>query len=665
MRSSLFYCRYAGIWLVALATSFAGCATKTQWVSVRETPENRLASSLKHFSRNGIEPSSRTQQLLRRFDLEKKWSDSPADAITQLAILTEREKSPELEYAVAELAYIEGKRIEGRNRELALSHYSTSLMHAYHFLFDAEHGAMRNPYDPQFRGACDIYNQALEETLRIVQKHDAIKPGSRATIKTASHTCGFDVQLFSSGWHADDLDHFEFVNDYELKGLTNHYHTYGLGVPLIGVRKPHEGEDPAESYYPPGLAFPVTAFLRIDESASTAIARNGQPRFVLELHDSLDRDLLEVAGTRVPLESDLSTPLAYFLNHPQFDQDDISTVGLLMPDRVEQLQGLYMLEPYDSHKMPVVMVHGLWSSPATWMEMFNDLRSDPAIRDNYQFWFYLYPTGQPFWISAAHMRQSLVDARNTIDPEHRRPALDQTVLVGHSMGGLVSRLQSVDAENHFWSTISDHSLAEFRADDELKQNLGDVFFFQPNPSVRRVVTIGTPHRGSEFANNTTRWLGAKLIDVPMRFRNSRAQLIAKNRDLLRPDAPLDIRTSIDSLSPDSVLLGRLITAEPAPWVGYHNIVGRQPEEGFAAYFTGEGDGVVSLASAKLDELPQLQSQIVVPADHLSVHRHPQAVLEVRRILLEQVEELRRGDIGFPANVRVANSTATGDDQLRR
>jgi hypothetical protein len=49
------------------------------------------------------------------------------------------------------------------------------------------------------------------------------------------------------------------------------------------------------------------------------------------------------------------------------------------------------VEPFDSSKMPVVMVHGLWSSPITWMEMYNDLRSDPEVRKNYQFWFYLYP----------------------------------------------------------------------------------------------------------------------------------------------------------------------------------------------------------------------------------------------------------------------------------
>ena len=62
-----------------------------------------------------------------------------------------------------------------------------------------------------------------------------------------------------------------------------------------------------------------------------------------------------------------------------------------------------MVQPYEPGKIPVLMVHGLWSTPMTWMEMFNDLRSQPEIRDHYQFWFYLYPTGQPFWLSAARL----------------------------------------------------------------------------------------------------------------------------------------------------------------------------------------------------------------------------------------------------------------------
>ena len=112
----------------------------------------------------------------------------------------------------------------------------------------------------------------------------------------------------------------------------------------------------------------------------------------------------------MPLESDLSTPLAYFLSRPEMNLDT-STLGLLHPEKMLKkpadallgtkapLKGLYMVQPYEPGKIPVLMVHGLWSSPISWMEMFNDLRSRREIRDHYQFWFYLYPTGQPFWLA--------------------------------------------------------------------------------------------------------------------------------------------------------------------------------------------------------------------------------------------------------------------------
>ena len=56
------------------------------------------------------------------------------------------------------------------------------------------------------------------------------------------------------------------------------------------------------------------------------------------------------------------------------------------------------------------MVHGLWSSPETWTEMINELRAVPDIRNRYQFWTYLYPTGQPFWVSATQLRADLASA---------------------------------------------------------------------------------------------------------------------------------------------------------------------------------------------------------------------------------------------------------------
>jgi triacylglycerol esterase/lipase EstA (alpha/beta hydrolase family) len=394
-----------------------------------------------------------------------------------------------------------------------------------------------------------------------------------------------------------------------------------------------------------------------DSTVDPPVAKAAAPHFVLELFDPLDRQSIQLADRCVPLEADLSTPLAYFLNQPQFQDRDLSTAGLLRPGEVKKLQGLYMLEPFDPKKMPVVMVHGLWSSPITWMEMYNDLRSDPQVRENYQFWFYLYPTGQPFWHSATQMREALAVMRREVDPSRAYPALDEMVLVGHSMGGLIAKLQTVESSDAFWRTMSDHAFAELKADPETVQALATTFYFRPNPSIRRVVTLGTPHRGSPFANNITRWAGAKLISLPKKMAEKRSELLAQNAHFFRANAPIEITTSIDSLAPDSPVLSTLLTATPGPWVSYHNVVGREANPGWSKYIVGEGDGVVALDSARLDNVPQVESQIFVSADHSNVHRHPQSVLEVRRVLFEQLTELQ----SFPASYgqHVAQRTQQG------
>ncbi|MBN1852061.1 MAG: hypothetical protein JW829_05025 [Pirellulales bacterium] len=641
------------------AIAFSSC-TSSKWVSLRETPQNPLTDSLALLSRGGPKPTERTKQYLRRYDLDDELAGDRAALVGRIADINRREPNRQSAYSVAELAYIGAKRIEALNKGKALELYGTAVVYAYEYLFDDTYPAPSNPYDPQFRRACDLYNGALESMLRLVRSQHELRPGTTAVIQTANRECELSIELKSDGWKNEDVDHFEFVSDYEIQGLRNHDHRFGLGVPLIAVRTHRVTADPHEQFYPPSLAFPVTALLQVTPEVSmpwpappaTAKPQENQIQqretlhAVLELHDPLTCDTLEIAGRRVPLETDLSTPLAYFLSQPEFDDGRLSTLGLLMPERAAHLSGLYMLEPFQPDKMPVVMVHGLWSSPVTWMEMFNDLRSDRRIRDHYQFWFYLYPSGQPFWYSAAQMREDLAGLRMAVDPQRRFPALDQTVLVGHSMGGLVSKLQTVDSQNDFWTAVSDRPFSELQADEEVRQSLGYTFFFHPNPSIRRVVMIGTPHRGSHFSNDLTRWLGRKAISLPSKLLAGQQQIVAQNSGYFRKDNPLDITTSIDSLDPSSPLVPVLLDAQPGSWIQYHNIVGRVPDRGLLGILTekfgSEGDGVVSLASAKLDHV---DSQIIIPADHTSVHRHPQSILEVHRILLTQIDELYR----FPAS----------------
>jgi hypothetical protein len=622
----------AALAMVAAAAAGSGCA-QTEWVKVREVPANPLAGPLQLLSPSGPQPTDRTRFLLRRYDLEADMRRSQ-EVLSRLHDLNQKAPSTDKLYSISELAYLAGKRTEPISRRRALELHGVAAVNAYHYLFDARFGRYRNPYDPEFRGACDLYNSALEGALRIVKKNGGLVPGTTHTIRTANQSVELAIVLGNNTWRADDFEEFRFASDYEIQGLQNQYHNYGLGVPLIAVRKHRGDAHPEEKFYPPGLSFPVTAFMRVFPERSPG---EGQHVAQLELYDPLNTTDISVDGRRVPLESDLTTPLAYSLNQKDLRELDSSTTGLLNPAQTEKLQGLYMLEPYQPDKIPVLMIHGLWSSPITWMAMFNDLRGAAEIRRRYQFWFYLYPTGKPFWHSALALRRDLAQARHILDPEYRHAALDKMVLVGHSMGGLVSHLQTIESGNDFWNVVSDKSFQLVKASQQTKRDLGDTFFFRPNPAIRRVITIGTPFRGSKMANSTTRWLGSLLIEMPQMLVDSRHELEKDNPDFFRqPDNLIDVDTSIDSLAPDSPMLPAMLAARRAPWVTYHNVVGHIPDEGLLGRVVGGSDGVVSVSSAHLDGI---RSEIEVDAHHSELHFHPLTVLEVHRILLEHLAEV--------------------------
>ena len=257
---------FLAVWIpLALIVGGApGCST-TRWVSLRSSPRNPLSDTLGLVTRQGPKPTPRTVQLLRRYDLEKKQGDREA-LLARLNEINRLEPNRENIYALAELAYVGAKRADAAmNQDEALELYGTAVVYSYQYLFDKNYAAPTNEFDPQFRFACDLYNAALESTLRIAQSQGALRPGATRIIKTANRACELKIVLESKGWHAEDLDHVEFVSDYEVHGLRNHYHNFGLGVPLIAVRRHHEDADPREQYYPPDLSFPVTAFLRLEE----------------------------------------------------------------------------------------------------------------------------------------------------------------------------------------------------------------------------------------------------------------------------------------------------------------------------------------------------------------------------------------------------------------
>ena len=614
-----------------------GCSAQ-KFTTLRTNPLNPLATQLNLWSKQGPTVTERTEMLLRRYDLLELYKREPEVCLERLQQLAESEQGGEKIYAVSELAYILGKRAEkaGDNSK-SLDMYGISGSNAYIYLFSPQIDAQRNPYDPQFRGACDLYNAALEASLRLVAKHGTLRPGASYQIHIGDKTC--EIAVTSRGkWRDEDFDHVEFCSDFQVKGLDTSNVTYGIGVPLIAVRRKQSDTNLLEDHYPEGLSFPITALLRVAAPPlSGGSASDFRHHCVLEFHDPMECTDIRMVNRLVPLQTDLSTPLAYFLDNPDFRKDTNSTSGLINPNETQHLRGIYMLEPYDPARIPVLMVHGLWSSPMTWMPMFNDLRSFQELRRNYQFWFYHYPTGQPFWVSATQLRADLAALRKELDATQPSPALDQMVVVGHSMGGLVSRLQTLESGDEFWRILSDKNFAEVQGKDEEIAKLRAALFFQPNQSIRKVVTIGTPHRGSDYANDYTSWLSRRIIKLPTTLKDTGNSLARQNPDLFRDTNLLKTNTSIDSLSPKSPIFPAMLRAPRAPWVHYHNIIGVVPDSGFFNHLSRGGDGVVSFESAHMDDV---DSEIMVESQHQDIHRTPRAILEVRRILLEHLDHVR-------------------------
>src|SRR5262249_44559795 len=145
---------------------------------------------------------------------------------------------------------------------------------------------------------------------------------------------------------------------------------------------------------------------RVHAAATAVILPQGTPctwrncRTTLALFDPFGTRTTMVAGRCVTLATDRSTPLAV---QEQFSSlEVVRRVGVLRPDRVRKDErGLYMYQPYRPGKIPLVLVHGFYSSPSTWSQVVNHIQNDPELSERYQVWLFLYPTGAPLTASGA------------------------------------------------------------------------------------------------------------------------------------------------------------------------------------------------------------------------------------------------------------------------
>jgi pimeloyl-ACP methyl ester carboxylesterase len=290
---------------------------------------------------------------------------------------------------------------------------------------------------------------------------------------------------------------------------------------------------------------------------------------------------------------------------------------------------LFMLRPYQRGRIPVVFVHGTASSPARWAEMTNELMNDPVLGERYQFWFFLYNTGNPVAYSAMGLRESLTRVVAAVDPDGTDAALRNMVVVGHSQGGLLTKMTAVSSGNRFWDNAGvDKPFEEADISKETKDLLRRAIFVEPLPFVTEVVFICTPHHGSFLAEN---WLGGiarKLVSLPATLTKVGVDIVKLNPARAAQTA-WTMPTAIDNMDGGNPFLKTLASLPIEPRIEAHSIIavlGDGPVE--------EGDdGVVRYTSAHIDGVV---SEKIVRSGH-STQAVPETIEEVRRILYAHLD----------------------------
>jgi len=382
----------------------------------------------------------------------------------------------------------------------------------------------------------------------------------------------------------------------------------GWGVPVVGVGTLDRSSQPFEPQQ--GYRLPVTVVA--DMRSHKGICETS-----IRLLNPENTNKVSIEASQRPLAADLYAPIDATFR--QRNPLVVSLRWLFLVDRFSYPTRLIFMEPYDEKRIPVVLVHGLLSTPAMWREVVKGLQADPVIRKNFQFWAFFYPSGAPIPISALDLRKALRSV------ESRYPIPRGMVLVGHSMGGIISRAQASGSGGNalIHAILGNDAPAIIKRLPETPL-LRDALVFDRDKNVRRLVLISVPHRGSNLALAGPSGFFASLIRLPNNLANAVSELsdVVTTLDLRRPP------TSIAGLSPHSPFLQGL-NQRPIP-VPHHTILGDRGRGNSPR----SSDGVVPYSSGHLDTA---ESEIIVPTGHGSF-RHPAAIAELRRILQEHLAE---------------------------
>ncbi len=503
---------------------------------------------------------------------------------------------PSLIPATRQLADAQKRR--SNDPPLALGEYLASAQAAYERL-------CRVPSDTQAR---DLYNFAVARSIGVIETA-RLNPWDRTLTVLAPDGYYSLTAVRHPGPDRNPADYELIPADSIITGgtfLQGRVTVGGVGAPVVAIGR-EEKKDFRQKFTSRRLYGTATAVIRFQGHSAK-----------IEFLEPFTFERVTLGNRVFPLAADFTAATAVGLvrEHPE----KLGLIRMLRPEKYADTARLTRLQVYDPRRIPVIFVHGLQDTPASWVPMLNTLREDAEIRRRYQFWVYSYPSGYAYPYSAALLRKELDDVGKAF------PDCKSVILVGHSMGGIISRLMITDAGDRIWRDYFGKSPSEMQLTGRTREILQESLIFNHRPEVKRVIFLSAPHRGSDLATNWIGRVGARLVSLPFRIV---AIPIAVLSDLSSGPGVLHLNrlpNSIDTLAPNNRFVLEVNKIPITPDIPYHSIIGDRGR-GDTPH---SSDGVVAYWSSHLNGA---RSELIVPSNH-STPRSPQAIAEVRRILKE-------------------------------
>lgn len=517
-----------------------------------------------------------------------------------------------------------------------------SIRYSYAYMFQSKRAPQDRLFDNRQVQIRDFYNQSLAKMVSVyTMRHQHTHMPQTIQVGESRYHLNFDAYPALKNRPIEQLISTYNLNFSGLRSI-NRRDGFGAEFALVLPEIPRatktsyivnplnyaykNGHNP-NLHAPRYLAATITAQPKGAQSIER-ILHHGD--FELSTYDPYQYENVKVAQKTYPLAANFSAPYGLWL--AQNNLGKAAYLSLIDRDDRLTMPHLYMLEPYNPNKKVIILVHGLASSPEAWVRLTNDIMGDPVLREHYQVWQVFYSTNMPILESRFQIYALLTQAFEKVAPS--AAAKNDAVLVGHSMGGIISRLlvSNADITQATLALMNNRQLNRYRNLPIVRQRM----VMQQIPNINRAIFLATPHRGTDFADRWFTKAARKIIKLPVAFLTAVGDALVDEDPSLKEiwqqiDRSL-IQNGPSDLSHQSKFMQLTQDIMPRQNVAFHSIIGNNTGLDDPLKIN---DDIVPYQSA---HLKAAQSEKIIRGSH-SIQETPEAVLELRRILRLHLTQL--------------------------